>query len=944
MLVIVAPVSSTRLVALLAGAWTALAACASFGAIAFAGAPSGSPGADPGARIGVLPADAWHLALALLAGLVAVLIGWTRGRAAAIAVSPLVLVFLPWLPFDVPAAFLAWTGALASLVWIGVGFALVRVAIGVALGPRHVTLFPPPRPVLVAALLSCLVFATAAWFASPSIPGGDEPHYLVITQSLLYDGDIRIENNHRRGDYRAYFAGDLPPHSIRRGRNGEMYSIHAPGVPVLVLPAFAIGGYHGVVVFLVLLSAAGCALAWWLAWRATGSGAAAWFGWAAVTASAPFLLESYTVFPDAPGAIVVLTGFWALMRAGWESASPEGIEGGEAHRRNAKEDLLRIPSIPSKPSGRHSWVPWLMHGFGLALLPWMHTRFSVLAAALGGLVLVRLARTPNPLAKASAFLALPAISALAWLFFFTIIYGAPDPSAPYGSQPQNVLAFFPNGAGGLLFDQGFGLFATAPVLAVAIAGFVKARRLAIEWLVVAVPYLLAVATFAMWWAGMSGPARFLVPLVLPLAIPAACAWAAFTSRGARAVMVASLVASVWLSAVMAGAGDGRLGYHTRNEGGATAAPWMEWANHVVDLPSAFPAFVPRPIVPDPGGRVSRAHAARVGFAATVPWAVCLGGATLVLVWVLGRRRAHVETAAAVTTVTFGCAAMIAMSMTWRIDSVRPETPAPAQMDALRRLASDRVLALDLSARRRMSVGEAWGMRIVAPVARAGPVPRNRALAAFPGVPAGSYVLAARRRPGGSGEGWVMVGVGNDQFAIVTQPIGAYDAGVPIDVPVNVRGLFIRADEGARDQLDAIELRPQGLPARGLSTGIARRAVRYDSGVVFFMDDRAFPEPAGFWVGGARDSRVAIRPDRPRPIALALRNGATANVVTLESGRWREELTLQGREERRIDVPIDASRGAALLTIRSSAGFRPSEVDPGSRDTRFLGVFVRTVEP
>lgn len=895
----------------------------SFGAIAFAGAPSGSLGTDPGARIGVLPADGWHLALALLAGLVVTFTGWTRGRAVAIAVSPLVLVFLPWLPFDVPPAFLAWTGALASLVWIGVGFALILIAIEGALGPRHVTLFPPPRPVLLAALLSAVVFFTAAWFASAAIPGGDEPHYLVITQSLLYDRDLRIENNHHRGDYRAYFAGDLPPHSIRRGRNGEMYSIHAPGVPALVLPAFAIGGYHGVVVFLVLLSAAGCALAWWLAWRVTGSLAAAWFGWAAVVASAPFLLESFTVFPDAPGAIVVLTGFWALMRAGWER---EGIEGGEGSRRS-------------------NWLPWLLHGLGLALLPWMHTRFSVLAATLGGLVLVRLAHTPNPLAKASAFLALPAISALAWLFFFTIIYGAPDPSAPYGSQPQNVLAFFPNGAGGLLFDQGFGLFATAPVLIIAIAGLVRTRRLAIEWLVVAVPYLLAVATFAMWWAGMSGPARFLVPLLLPLAIPAACAWAAFSSRGARTVMVTSLVVTVWLSAVMVGAGDGRLGYHTRNEAGATAAPWLEWANHVVDLPSAFPAFVPRPIVPDPGGRVSRAHAARAGFTATVPWALCLGGASLFLVWFLDRRRARPETAVAVTTLTFGCAAMVAMSITWRLDSVRPETPAPAQMDALRRLASDRVVAIDLSARRRVSVAEAWGMRIVAPIGRARPAPRSRALAAFPGVPAGSYVISTRRRaPPAGAEGWVMVGIGNDQFAIVTQPIAAYDAGIPIELPVNVRGLLIRADEGAREQLDAIELRPLGLPAKALSVQVARRAVRYDTAVVFFLDDRAFPEPSGFWVGGARDTIVAIRPDRPRPIALALRNGAAANVVTLESGRWREEITLQAGEERRIDVPIDASRGAALLTIRSSAGFRPSEVDPPSRDTRFLGVFVRTVEP
>ena len=163
--------------------------------------------------------------------------------------------------------FLAWTGALASLIWLAVGLALaatVAARIASGLGPIL------PLDVL-AGVLPAVVFSLAAWGASPSLPGGDEPHYLVITQSLLRDGDLKIENNHQRGDYREYFAGDLAPHSVRRGRNGEIYSIHAPGVPALIAPAFAIAGYHGAVVFLILLSAAGCALAWRLAWRASGS-------------------------------------------------------------------------------------------------------------------------------------------------------------------------------------------------------------------------------------------------------------------------------------------------------------------------------------------------------------------------------------------------------------------------------------------------------------------------------------------------------------------------------------------------------------------------------------------------------------------------------------------------------------------------------------------------
>src|SRR4029079_8404203 len=115
--------------------------------------------------------------------------------------------------------------------------------------------------------------------------------------------------------------------------------------------------------------------------------------------------------------------------------------------------------------------PWLWHGAALALLPWLHTRLTVLAATLAGLILARLARASDPFSKAAAFLAVPAVSAVAWLGFFLVVYGTLDPTAPYAGDIGSSFAYLPNGFGGLFFDQGFGLFPTAPVLAVALLGF-----------------------------------------------------------------------------------------------------------------------------------------------------------------------------------------------------------------------------------------------------------------------------------------------------------------------------------------------------------------------------------------------------------------------------------------------------------------------------------------
>lgn len=860
-------------------------------------------------RIGFLPVDPLHLTLAAAVAGIVLGIGLTRDRGvrALIAVSPLVLVFLPWLPVPVPAAFLIWAGALDTLVWCAVAVGLAAL---LTIDVRHTLATPVRRAPFVAAALSAIIFSTAAWFASPSIPGGDEPHYLVITQSLLYDHDLKIQNTHQRGDYHAYFAGPLAPDFVRRGRDGEIYSILAPGLSALVLPAFAIGGYHAVVLFLIALASAAGALAWWLAWRVTGSPGAAWFGWASVALTAPFLLESFTVYPDGPGAAVVLTGVWALLRGEWES-----------------DDR-------SRPSS--AW-PWFLHGVALATLPWLHTRFAALAATIGGLVLVRLSRAPNPLGKAIAFLAAPAVSAIAWMFFFAVIYGVPDPSAPYGGAIPSSLAYLPNGLGGVLFDQGFGLLATAPVLIVALAGFAWIRRLALDWLVIAVPYLVAVTTFATWWAGTSGPARFLVPLVLPLAIPAACAWRA-ASAGWRAVMAALLVASLWIGVVMAAGGGGRLAYHTRNEAGRTAAPWLEWASPIVDLPAAVPAFVPLPAGSTLAARVA---AADEGFGEAALWGVCVVGAAVALVWFVDRRRQTRERASAAAALVFGVAVMIASSLVWAAQGADAETIVSGQLAALRALGTPGRIAVDVPRLRRLPSSAISSMTIEVPV-RGNPrtVPRgNRPLVVFPVVPPGTYDVSVRARAGA--DGWVMAGVGNDQFALATEPIGAFEQGVRLSLPVGARTLAVRTDEDARDQLESVDLHPVSPPAVPISSDLARHAVHYPVAVVFFLDDRAFPEPSGFWVGGQGATDVVIAPAHPAAAQpVLLRNGAVPNTVTLTSGSWRQSFALAAAEERRVDVPVDAAAHTALVRISASAGFIPSERDHDSRDARFLGVYVK----
>ena len=90
----------------------------------------------------------------------------------------------------------------------------------------------------------------------------------------------------------------------------------------------------------------------------------------------------------------------------------------------------------------------------------------------------------------------------------------------------------------------------------------------------------------MWWAGRSSPARFLVPVLLPLALPLAAWWAHATSRTARAVTLVLLMASLCLTAALVLVDHGALLYNSRDG----HALWLLAADPSVNLTYAVPSL------------------------------------------------------------------------------------------------------------------------------------------------------------------------------------------------------------------------------------------------------------------------------------------------------------------------------------------------------------------
>ena len=675
--------ATTRVGGAVAGAALAASAWISAGTLAVVNASSL-------ARVGALP-DATWLAVGLVAG--AGMGALVRPRRSTLApLSLLALLWLPWLPARVPSPFLMWEGPLEGLVWATAVAAVTWRVAGTRAAAALAPWSAPPRAPFVVAALAVAVFASAWMTARPRVPAGDEPHYLVITQSLLRDGDFAIENNHQQDQYLEYYDGALKPDFMQRGVDGQIYSIHAPGVSALVLPAFAVAGYRGAVATVIVVAAAGLSAAWIAAYWLTASTGAAWTAWLALVVAAPVVLHGYTVYPDGVGAAAAMAGVLGLVA------------------------LDRSAGVALPLAG------WAAIGGALALLPWLHTRFALVAGVLGLAIVLRLRPRSGGARAITAFLVPALLAAAAWLAYFWRIYGTPNPAAPYGARPEGGLDFVPAGVVGLLSDQQFGLVANAPVLLAGVIGLVplarRQPRLAVELVAVLGPYLCAVSTYPMWWGGYSAPGRFAVVVLPMLALPIA-AWWSDGPAGRRVIgVLTALSAAITVTLVAHDRGafiyNGRDGH----------ALLLDWLSPTVDLTLGAPS-------------VHRDGAAAAAGDAAV-W--LLAGVVVAGAWTLLTRRWPGRSLASTAGMLAApVAAMAALPVVWAGRDRPAVTPPTSQMALLDRWQPGwRPLGLEVSPPRPLSLDDLVQRLSLGTSLRGQQVPGVSPLLQIPLVPAGEF--------------------------------------------------------------------------------------------------------------------------------------------------------------------------------------------------------------
>lgn len=417
---------------------------------------------------------------------------------------------------------------------------LAAAGVVLAMAERHPAL---SRRLFFPAVL-LLYTATASRVQSQVGPEGDEPHYLMVADSLLRDGDISLERDYAEGRYRTFHPADLAPHYRVRGRQGEVYSLHALGLSLLVLPAYGLGGYPAASLFMALVAALLAREIRGLLRDALGAGGIAEGTSWAVALSPPLVHYAGLIFTEVPAALIVA---FALRR-------------GRTVERARGAILL---------------------GATIAFLPWLNVRYSLLAVILFLYAISRGLR-----ARDVAALGAPAaLSAVLLGLYHFALYGFLDPRRVYGARPELALAHLPEGLQGLLLDQEFGLLMYAPAFALAGPGLLRLlrgrSRLAVTGLAMVVVVLLTAGAWPMWRGGFNPPARFLVPLVPVLAL----GLAAWLGRGVSAAAALLIGWGLWTG--LAGAAEPRLVHRDRDG----TAPFFRSRSGAEEWTRLLPAYV-----------------------------------------------------------------------------------------------------------------------------------------------------------------------------------------------------------------------------------------------------------------------------------------------------------------------------------------------------------------
>jgi len=301
--------------------------------------------------------------------------------------------------------------------------------------------FPPLKPLTIW-FISFLIFSTAPViiYIQGVQLSGDEPHYLMVTQSIIEDGDFNLENNFKDKTYYKYLPVDIQFHG--KILNGQYVSYHMPGVSFLLLPFYALFNLLGGLIAPAL-----------------------YFRLVASLINSFFALALYTIlkiqFPENK-----ITGIWILFLC----LFPLIFHSSHLYPELPAATLMMGAFIFAYGQRKIYWLSGLL----LSLVAWFHVKYYPSMAILALFIVIQIMKEKKP-KQVFIFFIFPVLNFILLTVFCQTIYDTFNPANIFPGQNYfNIpvmlrikvfLAYF--------LDQRDGLLFYSPIFFLFLFGFKK---------------------------------------------------------------------------------------------------------------------------------------------------------------------------------------------------------------------------------------------------------------------------------------------------------------------------------------------------------------------------------------------------------------------------------------------------------------------------------------
>lgn len=417
-------------------------------------------------------------------------------------------------------------------------------AFSVALASAEDVRWSATRAMCAAAIVYAFVIPTQMY----TPPDGDEPFYLLISESLSKDHDLDLTNQYRDIAHSATRRPDLTPQpGDPRGKHGEQYSRHEPFLPLLLIPGWTLFGLLGALATMALF---GALLARQTVRLLEDEGipdATVRALFPLFAFAPPVLFYAARVWPEVPGALAFVEALRGVRQRRIKRALPALLVLGLLKLRFALIGITIILLWTASALSGATWNPF--HG---------RRRWKELLLILILPLLVVWLITGNVL------------NVHAWSEL------RPAPLITY------EVGFF-----GLLLDGMSGMLFQAPFYLLGVFALFHWRSMPRAFrlgVLASVPYVISLVPRAEWHGGWSPPLRYIV-VFMPLLYLGA---AAVQQRGRNSAFLAG--ASLWTAglALHGLAFPWRL-FHIEN-GENYAGEWLS-ALYGADFSRLFPSFI-----------------------------------------------------------------------------------------------------------------------------------------------------------------------------------------------------------------------------------------------------------------------------------------------------------------------------------------------------------------